>query len=199
MKPIFYDAFDMCDYFNFKIETKADAERASKAWQMYVTDYRGDGCMGCVAEMLTATKNSKKTHISNSGRVDCFIKYRAESGAVVPVSVERKTNGGRIRTFETEFSAAEEMSGRYVVYSMDVCNSSTSNKRRHVDAVVIPRKLFVEKLAEFNAIKKVNRNGALEGFAIQVSSKKLYDWLVDWPIVYDRNAVYCDDDFDGLE
>lgn len=199
MKPIFYSIPDMCKYFNFKIETKADLTRANKAWEMYITDYRGDGCMGCIAEMLTATKNSKKMHISNSGRVDCFIKYRAESGAVVPVSVERKTNGGRIRTFETEFSDAEEMSGKYVVYSMDVCNSSTSNKRRHVDAVVIPRKLFVEKLAEFNAIKKVNRNGVLEGFAIQVSSKKLYDWLMDWPIVYDRNAVYSDDDFDGLE
>lgn len=199
MKPIFGDVFDMCEYFHFDIMSETDNTRVKRAWEMYVTNYRGDGCLGCIAELLTATKYSKKVTVSNSGRVDCFIKYRAASGAVVPVSVERKTNGGRIRTFETEFSAAEEMQGKYVVYSLDICNKATSNRRRVVPAVVIPRKLFIEKLAEFNAIKAVNRHGELDGYAIQASSKKLFDWLTDWPIVYDRNAVYSDDDFDGLE
>lgn len=199
MKPIFKDSVEMCDYFNFVAETPEDVKRVTKAWEMYTTNYRGDGCMGCVAEMLTATRHSKKMYISNSGRIDCRVNYRAASGVVVPVAAERKYNGGRIRTFETEFSAAEKMAGRYVVYSMDVCNAATSYKRRFVPAVVIPRKLFLEKLEQFNAIKKVNRHGELEGFAIQVSSKKLFDWLLDWPIVFDRNAVYSDDDFEGLE
>ena len=199
MKPIFKNAVEMCEYFNFEAQTQEDRERVFKAWEMYIMDYRGEGVMGCVAEMLTATKHSKKVFIASIGHMDCYIKYRAKTGAVVPVSVERKTNGGRIRTFETEFSRAEGMSGKYVVYSLDICNAATSHKRRYVPAVVIPRKLFVDKLEEFNAIKAVNRHGELEGYAIQASSKKLFDWLKDWPIVYDRNAVYCDDDFEGLE
>lgn len=199
MKPIFKDSVEMCAYFNYVAESKEDRERVKKAWEMYKSDYRGAGVMGCLAEMLSATKHSNKEFISNTGRADCYLRFRAASGAVIPVSFERKTNGGRIRTLETEFSKAEKMSGRYVVYSLDICNAATSHKRRHVAAVVIPRKLFVEKLAEFNAIKAVNRHGELEGFAIQASSKKLFDWLTDWPIVYDRNAVYSDDDFEGLE
>ena len=58
--------------------------------------------------------------------------------------------------------------------------------------------VFIDKLIEFKAIKAVNRNGELEGYGIQASSKKLYNWLADYPIVYDRNAVYCDEDFEGL-
>lgn len=199
MKPIFSNREQLAKYFHFVPKSDKDVKRLEKAWTMYITNYRGDGCMGSIAEILTATTNSKKETISNVGRVDCFIKYRTESGHVIPVSVERKTNGGRVKTVETEFSKAEEMSGKFVVYSMDVCNAATSNLRRHVEPVVIPRKLFMEKLVEFKAIKAVNRNGELEGFAIQVSKKAFYEWLLDWPVVYDRNAVYCDDDFEGLE
>lgn len=199
MKPIFSNREQLAKYFHFEPTSDKDVKRLDKAWAMYVTDYRGDGCMGCVAEVLAATTHSKKETISNAGRVDCFIRYRTESGHIIPVSVERKTNGGRVRTVETEFSKAEEMSGKFVVYSMDVCNAATSNLRRRVQPVVIPRKLFMEKLVEFKAIKSVNRNGELEGFAIQVSKKAFYEWLLDWPVVYDRNAVYCDDDFEGLE
>lgn len=198
MRPTFKNKYEMVKYFNFTPETDADEIRINKAWNMYIINYRGDGCMGCIAEMLTATSNSKKATISNSGRVDCYIKYRTNSGYIVPVSVESKTNGGRLETLETEFSKAEHMSGKYVVYSLDVCNKGTNNKRRYVPAVVIPRRLFIEKLAEFGAIKAVNKNGQLNGFGIQSSSKKLYNWLTDYPIVYDRNAVYSDDDFEGL-
>lgn len=198
-KPIFKDETELARYFKFVTVTKADKARLDKAWTMYVTNYRGDGCMGCVAEMLTATANSKKSTISNAGKADCFIRYRSANGSVVPVSVERKTNGGRIQTIETDFSKAETMGGKYIVYSMDVCNSTTGNKRRHVPAVVIPKALFLEKLIEFNAIKRINHGGVCDGLAIQVSNKALYVWLSEWPIVYDRNAVYTDDDFDGLE
>lgn len=199
MKPIFSNREQLAKYFHFVPKSDKDVKRLDKAWAMYVMDYKGPGCMGCVAEILTATTNSKKETVSNTGRVDCFIKYRTESGRVIPVSVERKTNGGRVKTLETEFSKAEEMGGKFVVYSMDVCNAATSNLRRRVEPVVIPRKLFMEKLVEFKAIKAVNRNGELEGFAIQVSKKAFYEWLLDWPVVYDRNAVYSDDDFEGLE
>lgn len=198
-KPIFKNESELASYFKFTAITKADKTRLEKAWTLYVTDYKKDGCMGCVAEMLTATANSKKSTVSNAGKADCFIRYRTANGHIIPVSVERKTNGGRIQTLETEFSKAESMNGKYIVYSMDICNSTTGNRRRYVPAVVIPKALFLEKLMEFNAIKRVNHGGVCDGLAIQVSSKALYTWLADWPIAYDRNAVYCDDDFDGLE
>lgn len=198
-KPIFADVYELADYYDFKPTSKADFLRLKKAWQIYVTNYRGDGCMGCVAEMLTATTGSKKETISNAGRFDCYIKFCTADGRIIPVPVERKTNGGRVETFETEFSKAEKMAGRYVVYSLDICNSGTNGMRRFVPAVVIPRKLFIEKLREFNAIKAMRHGGEIDGFGIQATSKKFYLWLADWPIVYDRNAVYTDDDFEGLE
>lgn len=199
MKPTFKNPAELANYFHFRPTTKADENRLATAWNMYNSNYKGDGCMGSIAEVLTATSNSKKQFVSNTGRVDCYIKYRCESGAVIPVAVERKTNGGRLCTIETEYSRAEHIEGRYVVYSLDVCNAGTSHLRRHVDAVIIPRKLFVDKLNEFNAIKAVNRHGVLEGYGIQATSRKLFDWLCNWPIAYDRNAVYSDDDFEGLE
>lgn len=199
MKPIFDSKESLARYFKFKIESKADALRLEKAWAMYVSDYKGDGCIGCCAEVLTATAHSKKATVSNTGRIDCFLKYQTENGHVIPVAVERKINGGRIKTLETEFSKAEEMAGRYVVYSLDICNANTSYLRRHVQAVVIPRRLFVEKLVEFNAVKTVSHGGIVDGLAIQCTSRKWFDWLCDWPVVYDRNAVYSDADFEGLE
>ena len=199
MKPVFTNKAELAKYYYFKVETANDEKRLEKAWSLYVTDYKGDGVMGCIAEMLTATSGSKKETVSNAGRFDCYIKFRTADGKVIPVPAERKTNGGRIETFETEFSKAEKMQGRYVVYSLDVCNSGTNGKRRYVPAVVIPRKLFIEKLREFGAIKAMRHGGEIDGYGIQSSSKKLYLWLADWPIVYDRNAVYSDDDFEGLE
>ena len=203
-RPVFATKDDLAKYFSFKPASESDNVRLDKAWELYKTNYKGHGCLGCCAEMLTATTNSSKTTISNAGRVDCFIKYKSASGYVVPVSCERKTNGGRVETVENEFSKAEHIEGKYVVYSLDVCNSSTSGKRRYVPAVVIPRLQFLEKLIEFKAIKKVYKyteegERYLDGYGIQSSSKQLYAWLSDWPIVYDRNAVYSDEDFEGLE
>ena len=199
MKPIFNTPEDLAQYFNFRPLTSEDGIRLEKSWKMYITNYRGDGCMGACAEMLSATPHSKKTHISNTGRIDTYINYRTASGHVVPVACERKTSGGRIETIESEFSKAERMEGRYVIYSLDVCNSGTNYLRRCVPAVVIPRRLFVEKLYALNAVKPINKNHALDGYGIQATSKKLFLWLSDWPIVFDREAVYSDDDFEGLE
>lgn len=198
MKPIFNNPHELASYFDFAPMSMNDNIRLAKAWQMYITDYKGDGCMGCVAEILTATTNSKKCAVSNAGRNDCFIKYRSASGAVIPVWCERKTNGGRTATIETEYSKAEQIIGKFVVYSLDICNKSTSYLRRRVPAVVIPRVEFINKLIEFNAIKEMRHKGKLDGYGIQSSSKQWFVWLSEYPIVYDRNAIYSDDDFEGL-
>ena len=203
MKPTFKTAVDMCHYFNYFPTSDMDYRRIDKAWWMYVNDYKGPGCMGCIAEMLTATTNSTKETISNPGANDCWIKYRTENGYIVPVQCERKTSGGRVSTFENELSKAETITGKYVIYSMDVCNKNTGYLRRYVPAVVIPRVLFMQKLDEFKAIKAMyhKRNGIsqCDGYGIQVTKKDWFLWLAEYPIVYDRNAVYCDDDFIGLE
>lgn len=199
MKPIFTNSQELADYFNFKPESSFDNARLEKAWKMYVTNYRGDGCMGCITEVLCASTHSNKTTVANVGKNDGWTSYRAASGKVYRVKFECKTNGGRLETLESEFSKAEKMQGRYVIYMLDVCNSGTSGKRRFVPAVIIPRKLFLEKLKEFNAIKPMRHGGKLDGYGIQATSKRLWLWLLDWPIVYDRNAIYSDDDFEGLE
>lgn len=205
MKPNFNTKEELARYFKFEPASKLDAERLEKAWAMYQQDYKGDGVMGCCAEVLRATSGSKKMAVSNAGRVDCRILYRSKSGAVIPVACESKTNLGRIETTETEYSKAEVMEGRYVIYSMDICNRGTNNCRRRVSAVVIPRRVFTDKLLELNAVKAIKRKNKktgevyLDGYCIQATSKKLWLWLDSWPIKYDRNAVYCDDDFEGLE
>lgn len=199
MKPYFSNKSELGNYFNFSPATPADDFRLEKAWGMYISDYKGDGCMGCVAELLTATANSRKSFVSNAGKLDCFILYRTNNGNIIPVGCERKTNGGRIQTIETAYSKAEKLVGRYVVYSLDICNSTTQGLRRHVPAVVIPKALFLAKLQEFGALKEVKHKGMTDGIAIQPSKKEWYNWLMDYPIVYDRNAVYCEEDFEGLD
>jgi hypothetical protein len=189
MKPSFDTKAALARYFKFTPATERDEARLEKAWAMYTADYRGDGCMGCVAELLTATKNSGKKAVSTANAVDCYVRFRAKSGKVIPVAAERKTNGGRV---------SYDMKGKYVVYSMDICNATTSNLRRRVPAVVIPKALFMAKLEEFGAIKAVNKHGELDGYAIQPSKKAWYEWLLEWPIVYNRDAVYCESDFEGL-
>lgn len=195
----FSNPIEMCKYFGFVPVTDLDMQRVKVAWRLYSINYKGDGCIGCVAEVLTATKNSKKVVISSQGKADCFIKYRTESGRIIPVSCERKTNGGRIQSFDTEFTKAEKMVGKFVIYSLDICNKNTQYSRRYVPAVVIPKSLFISKLIEFNCIKSMNHNGTQDGIGIQCTNKKFYEWLLDYPIVYDRNAVYSADDFEDLE
>ena len=195
----FADQAAMLRYYHFTVNNDNDAERARKAWNIYLYGYKGDGKFGCIAEMLRAPSGSSKTTVSNPGKFDEYIKFRTVSGAVIPVGCESKTNGGRIQTFETEYSKAEKLAGRYVIYSMDVCNSCTGGLRRCVPAKVFPRQLFIEKLYELGAVKTINHKGKCTGYGIQVSSKKLYEWLDEWPILFDRDAVYSDDDFEGLE
>lgn len=198
MFPIFESKEDMARYFGYVAMTPADHERLEKAWKLFVTRYKGDGCFGCVAEMLTATSGSKKATISNTGRVDCYFMFRYENGSIVPCSAERKTNAGRIATLETEYSKAEEMSGRFVIYSMDVCNANTSYLRRYCPPKILPRRLFVDTLYSLNAVKLTCKRGIPDGYSIQSGLKSLWLWMCEYPVEYDRNRVYSAADFESL-
>ncbi len=68
---------------------------------------------------------------------------------------------------------------------------------RHVDPVIMPTDTFLALLVSCNAIKSTN--GTNPEPAIQVSSKRLFERLLDWPIPYEPDTVYTPDDFDGVE
>lgn len=186
-------AFCGCDYDSC---TKQDKARVSLALEWIATDYRGDGLLGCLIELFACSEKSPKMKVSAQGKVDSRIKFRNSKGNIDYIPVEVKTNGGRI----------ENMSGSYTIYCLAITQKHKGSKktggldweeRRVIKPVVIPTKKFIAYLQSIGAVKSTN--GTHPQTAIQCSSKKLYQALLDWPIEYNRKAVYCADDFDDLE
>jgi hypothetical protein len=76
---------------------------------------------------------------------------------------------------------------------------------RNLPPVIAPVDLFVAMLQEVNAIKAINKNGELDGYGIQVSSKKMFKRLSDYinnygdAVIFDNEKVFEDWDFEGLE
>lgn len=155
------------------------------------------GAFGRIAELASHTDKSRKVKVATQGKADTAIKLET-GGKVRYVAAEVKTNGGRIASLLSKGAPA------YVVYSMDFVQKHKASKSkaawdetRHVDPVVIPTAVFLDMLRACNAIKSTNGNNPEP--AIQVSSKRLYEMLLDWPIPYEPDTVYTPDDFDGLE
>lgn len=153
-----------------------------------------DGRFGCIDELLSTTDKSSKVRVSKQGKADTAIKWRNEQGKVTNRPAERKTNGGRIGEMIDRLAKGKDT---LVIYSLDICNSNTKGKRRIVEPVIIPFSVFYNCLIECNALKQTN--GEHNEFAIQVTSKKLYDRLLDYPIPYEPNTIYCADDFEDIE
>lgn len=168
--------------------TATEKARKEKALFHLNNASRDCGAFGKVDEILSKSKGSKARNYAKQGQVDCFVWVEGDDGKRHRYSAERKTNGGRIGALLTAKAP------RFVVYSMDLCNSTTKGKRRTIDAKVIPTALFIEKLQEFNAIKQTN--GEHNEPAIQCSSKRLFDWLSDYPVDYDPNETYYESDFE---
>lgn len=175
--------------------TKQDKKRIAIALKMIEDDYKGDGLFGCLIELFACSEKSPKMKVSAQGEKDSRIRYRNGKGNIDYVPVEVKTNGGRV----------ESMSGSYTIYCLAYTQKHKASKksggvdweeRRVIKPVVIPTKLFLEFLESIGAIKSTN--GTHPEKAIQASSKKLYEALAAWPIVYDRKATYCADDFEDL-
>ena len=76
-------------------------------------------------------------------------------------------------------------------------NTEAWDELREIDPVVIPTEVFLNALDRFGATKSTNGKNPEE--AIQVSSKKFFDWLLDWPIPFEPDLVYTEEDFEGLE
>ena len=185
-------------------ENKYERERGEKALA-YLANVNDDGRFGRADELLSALEKSNNTRVSKPGWGDKTLKF-LKNGKVRYIHFERKSNGGRLE--ELIIPALQQQKVDFVVYSMDDVPVPQGKKAkaenrpveyRNVEAVVIPKELFLAKLREFNAIKVVNRNGQFDGYGIQVTSKKWYEWLSEYPVIFERGYVYEDWMFEGLD
>lgn len=172
---------------------KYQAIRAAEIERHTANANRDDGAMGRVFELECASAYSRKTRVSKQGQADLYIKYGRGT-----VKAECKTNGGRIE------SLRQPDAPRFVVYRMHFVQKHKAGKHteaydevREIDPVLIPTAVFLAALDRFGATKSTNGKNPEE--AIQVSSKKFFEWLLDWPIPYEPNLRYTEDDFEGLE
>lgn len=153
------------------------------------------GALGRVFENECARPHSHKQSVSGAGKADVYISY---NGHFIPA--ECKTNGGRIDPLMDGTNKS-----KFVIYRLDIVQRHKAGKkvqawdeRRYIGPVIIPTTLFLTCLEDVGAIKPVNKSGKLDGYAIQCSSKKLYDRLSAWPVEFDRLRNYTSADFEGL-
>ena len=178
---------------DFVILTKEDAVRALDSARY--NPAIDSGYFGRVTENQCARPKSRKKCVSSAGQADVHVKY---NGRYVPAEV--KTNGGRVDSLIDGSNKS-----KFVIYVMEYVQRHKAGKkteaweeRRSIGPVIIPTALFLNCLQEVNAIKTVNKHGEYDGLGIQVSSKKLYQRLLQWPVEYDRTRDYTSADFDGL-
>ena len=159
-----------------------------------------DGRHGRAFELACARTHSRKTCVSKQGQIDVSVKFVDGNGKAYYVPCEAKINGGRVDELLNGSKA------RYVIYRLEFVQKHKASKTREawdeirmVEPVIIPKDLFLAKLKEFNAIKVINRNGEFDGYGIQVSSKKWYEWLADYPVKFDNENAYEEWEFEGLE
>ena len=163
----------------------------------YTRVINSDNAFGIASELASRRQNSNLDGISAIDKADTYVSVRftRDDGTVytIPVPAENKTNGGRINhLFDNKAH------NRFVLYEMDICNACTNGIRRRVKKRIIPLKLFLTVLEQTKAYKKVNHDGITDGIAIQVSSKKLFTWLSDYPILFDNQTIYKATDFNNL-
>lgn len=187
-----------------KIE-KLDRARASTI-QNLLANSADDGRFGRAFEVSCARPLSHKTEVSAQNRADVSIKMMV-NGKIQYVHAECKTNGGRVNDLLDGSNKS-----RFVIYRLDTVQKHKATKKspewveiRTVEPVVIPTDLFLEMLRECNALKTVAHGGVVDGIAIQVSSKKMFERLTAYinnygkAVIFDRERIYEDWDFEDLE
>jgi hypothetical protein len=162
--------------------TKAQRARKEKALELLASVDRFSGAYGCIDELLSASKASRKTAIGKQGETDFYIRVNKD-GKISNQKAERKTNGGRIGDLLNGTSKA-----KYIVYSMDICNAGTSHKRRVTEPKLFSVERFLELLDECNATKSTNGNHPET--AIQATSKSLYLAMLEQGETFEPGLVY---------
>lgn len=178
---------------DFTILTKEDAVRTMDSARY--NPAIDCGYFGRITENQCARPKSRKKSVSSAGKADVHIKY---NGRYIPAEV--KTNGGRVDSLIDGTNKS-----KFVIYVMNYTQRHKAGKKtpewwewRVVGPLIIPTALFLNCLQEVNAIKTINKHGEYDGLGIQVSSLKLYQRLLQWPVEYDRTRDYTSADFEGL-
>lgn len=153
------------------------------------------GARGRIFENECARPHSRKRSVSGAGKADVHINYCGHY-----IAAECKTNGGRVDPLLDGSNKS-----KFVIYRLDIIQHHKEGKkiaawdeRRYVGPIIIPTEIFLACLLDVGAIKPVNKNGKLDGYGIQCSSKKLYQRLAAWPVKFDRLRNYTAADFEGL-
>lgn len=162
-------------------------------------DYCGRN--GRANELEHTNTKSRKTTVSAQDEIDVYIKIR-KNGKVRYIGAENKTNGGRINKLY------EKSAPKYVIYQMinaKIPQSKSAKAKgipqeiRNTPAVIIPTKLFLATLEKFNAVKDMAHDGVKDGLGVQVSNKPFYLWLLDYPVLWEKDHTYEEWEFEGLE
>ena len=175
------------------MSNKYQAVRACEIARHAANIGHDDGAEGRIFELSCASTYSRKTRVAKQGQADVFIHFERGN-----VAAECKTNGGRIE------SLRKSNAPRFVIYRLRFVQKHKASKTapaweelREIDPVLIPTEIFLAALDRFGATKSTNGKNPEE--AIQPSSKKFFEWLLDWPIPYEPGLHYTAEDFEGLE
>ena len=175
-------------------------EKREKAIAFHLHNIKDNGGQGRAFELQCARAKSRKTKVGEQNEVDVHIKMEV-NGRITYVPAECKTNGGRVDELLNGTTKA-----KFVIYRLDFTQKlKNSVDVRTIPPVVIPVHLFLALLHEVNAIKAINKQGTLDGYGIQVSSKKLYCRLLAYIenygdcVLFDNEKTFDDWAFDGIE
>ena len=176
-------------------------EKRARAIAYHESNTKDCGGRGRAFELMCAFDGSRKTKVAEQNEVDVKIKVITDNGKVKYIPTECKTNGGRV----DELLVARPKA-KFIIYRLEYTQKlKNSVDVRVVPPVVVPVGSFVEMLKEINAIKAINKHGALDGYGIQVSSKKLFVRLQEYidnygdVVIYDNTRVYEEWELEGLE
>lgn len=146
------------------------------------------GAFGKMRELEETRENSLKTKVSAASRPDNYFRLNGKAQAY-----EYKTNGGRVGKIVESLKRGKD---GYIVYEMNLCNSTTKGKQRVVLPVIMTYSMFMELLESSGALRLNSRDSEP---CIQPSNKEFFVRLSDYPLAFDKTQEYTDDDFDGLE
>lgn len=163
--------------FGMEISSSYDKMRQDLALKYLANAQNDCGAFGRIDELLSRTHGSRKVTVAKQGQADISVWVDGKR-----YNAERKTNGGRISGIKS----------RYVVYSLDICNSTTKNKRRVLEPMVFSLEGFLEILETAGAIKCTNGKNPEQ--AVQPSSLKMFRLMEQYGVPFDINRKYTADE-----
>jgi len=136
-----------------------------------------NGKYGKLFELWTATETtSRKKQVARQNKVDLYIKIDGKR-----YTCECATNGHKF--YDKDINKTD-----FVIYFLNVCNSTTKNKRVMIEPRIIPSQDFWHTILTYNLYKETSKNGASYGKNIQPSSRYLWEYLKEQPI-YKENGI----------